>query len=141
MSICDNYFEPNEKSQDADAYVHLFSSFFNLFELSFQPCGSFWKKILFYSFNLRFKERSISDKHQSAYTRFHFNETALFDVFSKMLWSLNNKQTFLLILLDLTAALDAVDQQIEHFFQNWNKRRKFNFIAFFLQRPDTMCVD
>ena len=57
--------------------------------LIFIVLRQFLEKKLFYSFNLPFKERSISDKHQYAYTSFHFNETALLNVFSKTHWSLN----------------------------------------------------
>ena len=43
---------------------------------------------------------------------YHSTETAFLDLTSNLLWGLNNKSTFLVISLDLSAAFDTVDHEI-----------------------------
>ena len=57
-------------------------------------------------------EHAVFDEHQSACRKYHSTETALLDLTSNLLWGLNNKSTFLVTSLDLSAAFDTVDQEI-----------------------------
>ena len=57
-------------------------------------------------------KHTVIDEHQSAYRKYHSTETALLDLTSNLLWGLNNKSTFLVISLDLSAAFDTVDHVI-----------------------------
>ena len=57
-------------------------------------------------------KHAVFDEHQSAYRKYHSTETALLDLSSNLLWGLNNKSSFLVISLDLSAAFDTVDHEI-----------------------------
>ena len=57
-------------------------------------------------------KHTVFDEHDSAYRKYHSTETALLDLTSNLLWGLNNKSTFLVISLDLSAAFDTVDHEI-----------------------------
>ena len=65
-------------------------------------------------------KHTVFDEHHSANRKCHSTETALLDLTSNLLWGLNNKSTFLVISLDLSAAFDTVDHEIllSNFFQN-----------------------
>ena len=51
-------------------------------------------------------------KLQSAYRRFHSTETALLRVFNGILSAIDNKQEVVLVMLDLSAACDAIDHKL-----------------------------
>ena len=58
---------------------------------------------------------SVNNLHelfQSAYRKFHSTETALTKVHSDMLGDLDQRQSILLILIDLSAAFDTIDHEI-----------------------------
>ena len=57
-------------------------------------------------------KQAVFDEHQSAYRNYHSTETALLDLTSHPLWGPNNKSTFLVISLDLSAAFDTVNLEI-----------------------------
>ena len=57
-------------------------------------------------------KHAVFDEHQSAYRKHHSTETALLDLTSNLLFGLNNKSTFLVISLYLSAAFDTVDHEI-----------------------------
>ena len=57
-------------------------------------------------------KHAVFDEHQFALRKYHSKETALLGLISNLLWVLNNKSTFLVISLDLSAALDTVDHEI-----------------------------
>ena len=57
-------------------------------------------------------KHAVFDEPQSAYGKYHPTETALLHLTSNLLWGLNNKRTFLVISLDLSAAFDTVDHEI-----------------------------
>ena len=73
----------------------------------------FASKVIEKVFSLQLKrfsdKHAVFDEHQSAYRKNHSTETALSDVTSNLLFGLNNKSTFLVISLELSAAFDTVD--------------------------------
>ena len=58
------------------------------------------------------KVHSIIDQNQSAHRSLHSTETVFYDMTSVLLHRLNEKQPFLLISLELSAAFDTVDHKI-----------------------------
>ena len=80
------------------------------------------EKVISLQLNLFLDKHAVFDEHQSAYRKNHSTEAVLLDLTSNLLWGLNNKSTFLVILLDLSAAFDTVDQEIllSIFFSNWD---------------------
>ena len=65
-------------------------------------------------------KNNLSEKYQSAYRQHHSTETALAVVLNDLLTSLDQKRAVVLVLLDLSAAFDTVDQQM---LLNWLKHR------------------
>ena len=53
-----------------------------------------------------------NEKYQSAYNKFHSTETALVRVANDIVLYVNEKKAFLLVLIDLSAALDTVDHRM-----------------------------
>src|SRR5207245_2801619 len=49
---------------------------------------------------------------QNAYRKFHFTETALLRIYNNLLLSINQQKVFGLVLFDLSASFDTIDQQI-----------------------------
>ena len=62
-------------------------------------------------------KHTVFDQHQSSYRKYHSTETALLILTSNLLWGLNNKSTFLVTSLDLSAAFDTVDHEILPYFK------------------------
>ena len=54
----------------------------------------------------------LDETFQSAYKEFHSTETALLRVHNDILCSLDQNKSVILLLLDLSAAFDAVDHAI-----------------------------
>ena len=71
-----------------------------------------FEKVLVLQLKRFLDKHTVFDEHQSAYKKYHSSETALLDLTSNFLWGLNNKSTFLVISLDLSAAFDTVDHGI-----------------------------
>ena len=61
---------------------------------------------------LVFKYYALDETFQSAYKEFHSTETALLRVHNDILCSLDQNKSVILLLLDLSAAFDAVDHAI-----------------------------
>jgi len=53
---------------------------------------------------------NLHEDHQSAYRKFHSIETALLKVQNDVLQSLDQNNVTIMVLLDLSAALDTIDQ-------------------------------
>ena len=70
------------------------------------------KKVISLQLKRFLQKHAVFDEHQSAYRKNHSTETALLDLTSNLLWGLNNKITFLVISLDLSAAFDIVDHEM-----------------------------
>ena len=62
--------------------------------------------------NEHIHQKNIDEIFQSAYKPFHSTETALVRVQNDILQALDNKQSVILLLLDLSAAFDTVDHSI-----------------------------
>ena len=76
---------------------------------------NFASKIIENSFALQLKrfldKFAVFDEHHSAYRKYHSTLTVLLDITSNPLLGLNNKSTFLMVSLYLSAAFDTVDHE------------------------------
>ncbi|KAK6174094.1 hypothetical protein SNE40_017434 [Patella caerulea] len=85
---------------------------------NFRPVSnlSFLSKIIEKVVAARLKDHlsinNLDEKFQSAYKAFHSTETALLRVHNDILTNIDNKQSTVLILLDLSAAFDTIDQSL-----------------------------
>ena len=57
-------------------------------------------------------ENSLGEMFQSVYHQFHSTETALICVLNDVLLSLDQRKAAILVLLDLSAAIDTIDRQM-----------------------------
>jgi hypothetical protein len=57
------------------------------------------------------KTVNLHEANQSAYRKFHVPETALLKVQNEILQSLDNNSVTILVMLDLSAALDTIDRE------------------------------
>ncbi len=62
--------------------------------------------------NQHHKENNLQEQLQSAYQHFHSTETALIKVTNNILMAINQQKVVLLVLLNLSAAFDTVDDTI-----------------------------
>ena len=76
-------------------------------------------------------DNDLNESLQSAYKKHHSCETALVRVQNDILKSIDDKQCFVLLLLDLSAAFDTVDLVTQTVIQVWYKR-KSAFVALVL---------
>ena len=70
------------------------------------------EKVVALRVNEHAEEHKLYEKLQSAYKSFHSTETALVKVQNDILSALDNNESVLLVLLDLSAAFDTVDHTI-----------------------------
>jgi hypothetical protein len=63
-------------------------------------------------FNEHIEKNKLDDKKQSAYKRHHSTETLLSKIHNDIMLSLDNGDTVMLVMLDLSAAFDTIDQKI-----------------------------
>ena len=70
------------------------------------------EKIVFTQLSDYLVRNKLLDPYQSAYTRHHSTETAILNVFDKVLIKLSKHRPHQFLLLDLSAAFDTIDHEI-----------------------------
>ena len=63
-------------------------------------------------FNTHCDLNGIIPTHQSAYIQFHSCETAMIKIVNDTLWAMEHKNITILVILDLSAAVDTVDHKV-----------------------------
>lgn len=70
------------------------------------------EKVVAARYLLHIEENKLSEKMQSAYTKFHSTETALVRVQNDLLQAIDKHGAAVLVLLDLSAAFDTIDHKV-----------------------------
>ena len=70
------------------------------------------KKVVLARINKHLDKNDLNQPFKSAYRKFHPTETALFKVHSNLASALEKRKMYVLILLDLSAAFDIIDNSI-----------------------------
>ena len=65
-----------------------------------------------YRFNKHCDQHSLLPIYQSAYRQFHSCETALVKMTNDLLWAIENKNSTVLVHIDLSVAFDMVNHSI-----------------------------